>query len=916
MIVNLFNYFCNNHARFISIISNKTILKMKLKPSLKQSIFILLAVFCVTLTYAQKIVTGKITLTDGSPAIGATILEKGTTNGVVTDGDGAYSITVGNDNSVLVISYVGMKTIERAASSSDISAQLSEDGTLLDDVVVTASRSAIRKLVAPTTVETVNAKRLESLKPESYNEALQNVPGVFVNPNQGRRNNIRLRGFPDGTPLGGLAYTAVLLDGIPALATPAKLPENGFGFDNNIERVELVKGSAATLFGRGAAAGVVNLITKTGGSKLGGSVRLTNYNDILDKGGFNYKVDFNLNGPVTDNIRFNIGGWKLNDTGFRNTGYNDDGYQLRGNVDFLFPNNKGSFRVYGQYADFNFQNLADVAVDANTLKLHTGWKNTDTYNFPNASSINYRINVRNVKTPTVPVPLKDASGAEIIRNFGTALDGGSYANGYHAGGRLIYNLGGVNLENHIRIQDMETGTKYGFALPAYYSTTNVSRLLLDGDNADSELINDLKISKKVSLGGSSHDFSAGYYFSNINLLPTTYSLLHGSNTDVKNLRLQSAFTGAPVVAGADGKLPIQSGGITRRGDYTETVNAVYLGDQMKFGEKLNVLVGFRYDNLNIDMSETKLPADSALTRIEKFSDWSGTIAANFQLSENSAVYGNYNRAFRMPDYTAFTSLEWTSATNRTLLRAPNGIDKNEIIFNSELGFRTTISGLSADLALYRTQINNRLASIFENGILVSKPLGSNLIQGYEISLGYRPSVIKGLSLNTSLTYQNAKFTDFKISTTADPTKSLFGNVIIQESPTVRTLDLKDKKLPGVPEYMFNFVVDYTNKYFGLNAGYNIVTDRYQDATNILPLPSLSNINAGIYANLPIGGSNIKLGVQARNLTNEENLVNIAGASDNDTVLLRKQGVASQQGALAHGYIQLPRRILFYASYDF
>ncbi len=874
--------------------------------------------FCSFYLTAQYSVKGNVKMPDNSPAIGASIVEKGTSNGTVTDVDGAFSLNVSSGNAVLVVSFIGMTTFERPIKNeNDLVLSLNDDATILDDIVVTASRSAVRKLVAAATVETVTAKKLESLKPESYNEALQNVPGVFVNPNQGRRNNIRLRGFPDGTPLGGMAYTAVLLDGIPTLATPGKLPENGFGFDNNIERVELVKGSAATLFGRGAAAGVINMITKTGGSKLGGSVRLTNYNDILDKGGFNHRIDFNLNGPISKNVRFNIGGWQLNDTGFRNTGYNDKGYQVRGNVDFLFPKNKGSFRVYGQYADFNFQNLADVAVDANTLKLAPGWKNTDTYNFPGASKINYRINVRNVKTPTVPVPLRDAGGKEIIRNFGDALAGGSYAKGFHAGARLRYDLGaGFDIENHIRYQDMETGTKYGFALPAFYNANNVLRLLLDGDNRDQEIINDFKISKSIGGSSMSHKLSAGLYFSSINLLPTTYSLLHGSSTTQSDLRLQNAFTGAPIVAGADGNLPIQSGGITRRGDYTESVRAFYAGDEIKIGEKFNVLLGFRYDDLNIDMSETKLPADSALTRVEKFSDWSGTIGANYQLTENSAIYGNINRAFRMPDYTAFTSLEWTSATNRTLLRAPKGINKNEIIFNSEIGYRNTIGDLNFDLAVFHTQINNRLAAIFEDGILQSKPLGSNRIMGSEISLGYRPSMIKGLSFNTSLTYQNAKFTDFKISTTADPTKNLFGNVIIQESPTVRSLDLKGKKLPGVPEFMFNFVADYAHKYFGLDLGYNIVTNRYQDATNILELPSLININAGLYGNIPLGTNTIKIGVQARNLTNAEALVNVAGASDNDTFLRRRQGVASLQGAYAHGYLQLPRRILIYASYTF
>ncbi len=867
--------------------------------------------------YAQFTVSGSVILPDNSPAIGASVVEKGTSNGTVTDEKGNFTLNVSNGDATIVISYIGMSTIERKLNGENtVKITLVESRTFLDDIVVTASRSAARKLETVTSVATVSAAKLESLKPESYNEALQNVPGVFFNPNQGRRNNIRLRGFPDGTPLGGLAYTALLLDGIPTLATPGKLPENGFGFDTNIERVELVKGSAATLFGRGAAAGVVNMITKTGGEKLAGYARITNYNDILDKGGFNYRVDLNLNGPITKNIRFNIGGWTLDDTGFRNTGYNDKGSQIRANVDFLFPSNKGSFRVYGQYADFNFQNLTDVAVDANTLELAPGWRNTDTYYFPFADRINYRIMVRNAANPSTSVALKNPDGSEIIRNFGEALAGGSYAKGYHAGARISYDLGhGFDVENHFRYQNMETGVKYSFALPVYYNKNNAPRLLLDGDNQDDEIINDFKITKKFETGNTVHKISAGTYYSNINLLPVTYSLLHGSYTIPDSLRLQGAFSGVPVAPGADGNFPIQNGGITRRGDYAERVLAFYFGDEINIAKKLNILLGFRYDNLTINMQETKFPADSTLTRVEKFKDWSGTIGLNYLLSDNSAIYGNLNRAFRMPDYTAFTSLEWTSPTNRTFLRAPDGIEKNEIIYNTELGYRNNIKDVTLDLAVFYTKINNRLAAIFEDGILISKPLGTNRIVGTEINVIYRPSFLKGLSLNGSFTLQNATFIDFKIPTTADPAKDLFGNKIIQEG-NAKALDLKGKKLPGVPEYMYNFVAEYQHRYFGLDFGYNIVTNRFQDATNLLELPSLSNINAGIYGIVPTKVSNIKVGVQAKNLTNEQALVNIAGASDNDTVLLRKQGLASQQGAYAHGYIQLPRRILFYASYSF
>ncbi|HCR48533.1 MAG TPA: hypothetical protein DIW24_02815 [Bacteroidetes bacterium] len=898
---------------------------MNLKPFFKTLLtrVVLSTFFCFLLSiqvYSQHRVQGRVTSKDGQPVIGVAVKEKGINNGVTTDVTGNYQIRTRSGNGTLVFSFVGLKTIEVALSGRNtVDVTMEDDVTSLSDVVVTASLSEIRKLETPASVEAVDIRRLESLKPEAYNEALQNLPGVMVNQNQGRRNNIRLRGFPDGTPLGGMAYTAVLLDGIPALGTPAKLPENGFGFDTNIDRVELVKGSAATLFGRGAAAGVVNMITRTGGEKTSGSVRLTNYNDILDKGGFNYRLDYNVNGPITKQLRYNVGGWLLNDSGFRNTGYNDEGMQIRANIDYLLSENRGSVRFYGQYADFNFQNLTDVAVNAETLKLADGWKNTDTYNFPFANEINYRIRVRNSSNPATQVSLLDSNGKEITRNFGDALAGGSYAKGYHAGTRLRLTLGaGIHVENHLRIQKMGTGVRYAFALPAFYNANVVSRLLLDGDSDDDELINDFKINKTFDGTNSRHKVSGGFYFSSINLLPETYSLVHGSSTNPNDLKLLSFITGAPVAKDATGNYPIQNGGITRRGDYTESVKAFSFGDEMKIGDNLNVLAGFRYDMLDIDMSETKFPADKALTRVETFQDWSATLAANYQLSTSAAVYGNLNRTFRMPDYSAFTSLEWTSATNQALLRVPNGIEKNEIIYNAELGYRNAFGDLSLDAAVFFTQINNRLAAIFENGILQSKPLGSNRIMGGEISLNYRPQAIRGLNLASSLTYQNAIFTDFKISTTADPNKDLFGNVVVQEATNVYTINLKDKSLPGVPNMMLNLLADYNHQYFGIDLGYNLIGESYQDATNILKLPALTNINAGVYGKIPVGKSIVRIGAQAKNLTNEQALVNIAGVSDNDTILRRKQGSTASgvAGTLAHGYVQLPRRVLFYASYTF
>jgi iron complex outermembrane receptor protein len=369
---------------------------------------------------AQRSVNGQvISVETGQGLAGASVLVKGTSVGTVADINGNYQIQVPAGSEVLVFSYVGMLPQEvRLGDRSSVDVTLREDATTLSDVVISATRQPVRKIETTTAVEVLGPKQLARVKAEGIAEAINSAPGVFTNTSQGRRGFIITRGFPDGSPTGGLVYTGILLDGIPTLGTPGKLPEAGFGFDLNIDRVEVVRGSAATLFGRASAAGAVNVITRTGGEKLGGTVRLTNYNDILGVGGFNYRAAVNLNGPISENLRFNVGGWFLNDSGFRNTGYNDDGGQARANLDYLLPNNKGVIRLYGMYSNFNFQNLTDVPINMETLMLDARWKNTDTYQSENLAGIDFRIVEGSGPTAR---PVTGPDGQQIVRNLGEAM---------------------------------------------------------------------------------------------------------------------------------------------------------------------------------------------------------------------------------------------------------------------------------------------------------------------------------------------------------------------------------------------------------------------------------------------------------------------------------------------------------------
>ncbi len=886
----------------------------------------LILIFSGQLLLAQQTVKGTVKGEDGEPLVGAAISVKGASGiGAYTDATGSFQLEV-PAGAKLVIRYVGMEPQEIAADGqADIT--LIEDRSQLSELVITTSRQPVRKLESTTAVEVLDARQIKIRKPEAINEAIAGTPGVFANTAQGRRGGVIVRGFPDGNPLGGLVYTTMMLDGLPTLGTTGRLPDVAFGFDLNVDRVEVVRGAAATLFGRASAAGAINVITRTGGTQHAGTVRGTYYNDILGTSDFNYRADVNFNGPIAKNIRYNVGGWFLQDAGYRNTGYKDDGGQFRGNIDFLFPKGKGKFRVYGLLSNFNFQNLTDVAVDPSTLKLAPGWKNTDTYQPVRYDTLNYRVAEGN---PPRRRLVPGADGQTIVRNLGEAMDEGGYVRGGHIGFEVNYDLGGgFAIENRFRYQDITSGTKYGFPLPSFYSKTTVLRLFLDGDARDRDILNELRLKKSLDLGNSSHTFSVGGYFSTINLLPTTYSYAHNSTTDPNNIRLNAVF---PATAP-----PSPFGSITRRGDYTEQVLAGFIGDEMKIGEKLRINIGVRFDVLNIDMKETKAPFDSLMQRKESFSDWSGSIGANYLLGDRTAVYGNVIRAFRTPDYTAFTSLEKNSAAPGKFLRAPDGISGNEIVTNAELGLRTAFSDFGLDLAAFISNIDNRLASIFENGILVSKPLGANRIMGGEISLSYAPKAVKGLLLRTSFTLQDGRFTDFKIPLSTrfpagnpkagqlviDVNGDLYGNKIINEGKDSRgrdnySFDLKGNRLPGTPGTIFNAFGSYDHKYFGVDFSANVNGGgRYSDATNTIDLGTLTILNAGAYARIPVKGSHeFRIGVQAKNLANATALQSIAGLAENDTAIAQRYDPNGFTNVYAQGYVQLPRRILATLTYSF
>ena len=148
---------------------------------MKSFIFSLLAFLVATTLNAQFQVTGSITDESGEPLVGVNISEKGTIKGTVTDFDGAYRISVSNENASLIYSYVGYETTEIAvAGRSELNVVMTE-GLSLGEVQVVGSRSYQRSATdSPVPVDVIDVRELaETNGKVEINQILQYAAPSF-----------------------------------------------------------------------------------------------------------------------------------------------------------------------------------------------------------------------------------------------------------------------------------------------------------------------------------------------------------------------------------------------------------------------------------------------------------------------------------------------------------------------------------------------------------------------------------------------------------------------------------------------------------------------------------------------------------------------------------------------------------------
>ena len=256
---------------------------------------------------ATKKITGTVVDASG-PVIGASVVEKGTTNGTVTDFDGNFTLNV-NPNATIVISFIGFETQEiKVANKDNFQITMKDDNAVLDEVVVVGYGVQKKKLVTGATVQ-VKGEEIAKLNTTNALEAMQSsTPVVQITQSSsqpGKGYKVYIRGI--GTT--GNASPLYVIDGVAGGSLDDINP-------NDIESIDVLKDAAsAAIYGARAANGVILVTTKQGKE---GKIEIS-YNGAMGWSNA-YKRPQLLNAQqymtIMDEYSFNTSGTKMDWEGF------------------------------------------------------------------------------------------------------------------------------------------------------------------------------------------------------------------------------------------------------------------------------------------------------------------------------------------------------------------------------------------------------------------------------------------------------------------------------------------------------------------------------------------------------------------------------------------------------------------------
>lgn len=707
-------------------------------------------------------VSGTIKTSDGNPASFVSVGLKNTSKTTQTDEKGNFLIKNVNPGSYTIkISAVGVSVQEKqitvtANQVSEVAFTTAESSSQLDEVAVNGYRTPNKKPVnlgkiaiapkdLPQSVQVINNQIITDQQALRLSDVLANVNGVAYSEN---------RGSVSGETFVARGYS---LGGNNVFKNGARTSTGGMPEVSTLESVEVLKGSAALLYGGVTGGAVINMVTKKPKFEYGGevSMRVGSY-DL-------YKPTLDLYGPISKKLAFRVIGTYENAGSFRDQVKSE---RLYINPSLLYKINENTdFLLQGDYLKSDFTPDFGIGTIANSIPdiginsyVNAPWAYNKTNTSTTQLSFNHKFN-ENWKLNVI------ASGQAYNRNYFSAERPFAAANA-------------IALRNVTRSKTKEFTYNEQINLNGKFKTGIIGHTVLVGIDADQ--------SRTTTLGNWTYNGAATFNYGSVNLLdPSTY---YGSG--IEPIATSTSSTFSPIF---------------RTGAFVQ--------DLVSITEKFKVLAGVRWTfqkTPSIFTTSTatgvKTPSTTADKIDKAYSPKFGLIyepikttsiyvsyASNFTSNTGTDIYLNPMRPSIIDQYEAGVKndfLDGKLSANVTVYRIQNSNFAQTALFKAdgtanadatikEFTGETKSDGLELDLTGTILPGLNFLAGYSYNFYRYTSTLPTGAVEGQRligttknkanatIFYTFQDGAVKGLKLGTTILYtgtRNGGYIDTKVQT--------------------------------------------------------------------------------------------------------------------------------------------------------
>jgi outer membrane receptor protein involved in Fe transport len=765
----------------------------------------------------------------------------------------------------------------------------------LEEIVVTASAKAVKKLDASFNIVAVPLEDIKDANPASAAEIYKLSPGIWPEASGGQTGvNIDVAGFPNGG--GDSPYFTTMIQGSPLYGAPyLSFMDNSslVRFDDTVERVEIVQGGTSAIFGPGQPGATANFILRTGSDKPEGSIGFT----WGDEG--SERVDAFLSGKISDGWYGSIGGFYRVSDGVRDPQYPSDiGGQITATLKHTLDN--GSLMFWFRTLSDKNQWVADFPYVVS---------NGDISAYPGFNQLNSTYNSKQLQNFQIPSPaggfqnddISNGRGAQ-LNFFGSELHM-DFSNGWSISNNFLFNGGYVNtqaLVNNGNPQSLSTfiGTQLS-NLPPFLSPTLVQAHYSNGMPVDpaqsviteqvwlvrkkiTNVADEFRLLKEIGAGNTlTLGLYAAYYTDN-DAWSLSSNVLMDNVPNANPIILQAPFGGDIYnVTSVQGIVNANGGYYILEQGHAYNV-AAYLSDSWRI-DKWLLDASVRLEHMNMDQQTTN---QSPVQLGTAFDLWDNAVSLpngtythagkintipTFSVGVNYEFTDHMSAYVRVNDGVHFANFDDVRCnTNGPASAAVNGTCKTnpplQTMMNYEAGFKIQNMYTYIDASVYdkefkgllTTPVNIQNVPIGPPEVYGSTAKGARLVGTVNPLAGSDSQPLKDFKITLNANYMDGHYKDFQgcyIYT------SITGTVVcgtINGQPLARTPKVRVMVTPSDMQVTsWGSLTEFVS--------YEYVGQHYQDQTGLNPLGTYYSLGAGIIADI---GANWEIRVMGSNLTNQ------------------------------------------------